>query len=92
MKMRIKLRIADVVAILSLAVVILVAVIIGANLQDVVNDLNLSAISSEAASTANTVFSNFWTGMVLASIGIIVAAAVGLIAIVIGSIGGSGGE
>ena len=89
--MRIKLRIADVVAILSLAVVILVAVIIGANLQDVVNDLNLSAISSEAASTANTVFSNFWTGMVLASIGIIVAAAVGLIAIVIGSLGGGGG-
>ena len=86
MKMRNKLRIADVIAILSLSVVILVAVIIGANLQDVVNDLNLSAISSEAASTASTVFSNFWTGMVLASIGIIVAAAVGLIAIVIGSL------
>ena len=83
--MRNKLRISEVVGILTLAVVILIAVIIGANLQDVVNDLNLSAISSEAASTASTVFSNFWTGMVLASIGIIVAAAVGLIALVLGS-------
>ena len=85
MKMRIKLRIADVIGILTLSVVILIAIVIGANLQDVVNDLNLSAISSEAASTASTVFSNFWTGMVLASIGIIVAAAVGLIALVLGS-------
>jgi len=79
------MRMADVIGILTLSVVILIAVIIGGNLQSVVNDLNLSAISSEAASTASTVFSNFWTGMVLASIGIIVAAAVGLIALVLGS-------
>jgi len=85
------MRIADVVAMLSLVVCILVALIIAANLQTVANDLKVSINSEGFNETVDTLFSNTWTGLTLASIGIIIAAAVGILALVIGTLGGVGG-
>jgi hypothetical protein len=85
------MRIADVVAMLSLVVCVLVALIIAANLQTVANDLKVSINSEGFNETVDTLFSNTWTGLTLASIGIIIAAAVGILALVIGTLGGVGG-
>ena len=85
------MRIADVVAMLSLVVCVLVALIIAANLQTVANDLKVSINSEGFNETVDTLFSNTWTGLTLASIGIIIAAAVGILALVIGALGGVGG-
>jgi len=82
------MRIGDVIGVIALAIVILIGVIIGANLQTAVNAMNLTG---SANTTATAVFSNFWTGMMLASIGIIVAAAVGIVALVISALGGGRG-
>jgi hypothetical protein len=85
------MRIADVVAMLSLVVCVLVALIIAANLQTVANDLKVSINSEGFNETVDTLFSNTWAGLTLASIGIIIAAAVGILALVIGALGGVGG-
>jgi len=82
------MRIGDVIGVIALAIVILIGVIIGANLQTAVNAMGLTG---SANTTATAVFSNFWTGMMLASIGIIVAAAVGIVALVISALGGGRG-
>ena len=78
------MRIADVIAMAALVVVILVTLIIAANLQTIANNMDLG-VSGNASRT--TLFSNTFTGLTLASIGIIVLAAVGLIAVVLSTLG-----
>jgi len=84
------MRIADVIGMVALVVCILIALIIAGNLQKVATDLKAS-LPSGYDTTVDTLFSNTWTGLTLASIGIIIAAAVGILALVIGSLGGVGG-
>ena len=79
-----KIRIADVIAMAALVVVILVTLIIAANLQNIANDMDLGAAGNESRTT---LFANTFTGLTLASIGIIVTAAVGLIAVVLSTLG-----
>jgi len=78
------MRIADVIAMAALVVVILVTLIIAANLQNIADDMDLGTEGNE---TRTTLFNNTFTGLTLASIGIIVSAAVGLIAVVLSTLG-----
>ncbi len=78
------MRIADVIAMAALVVVILVTLIIAANLQSIANSMDLG---TEGNASRTTLFSNTFTGLTLASIGIIVTAAVGLIAVVLSTLG-----
>ena len=82
------MRVADVIAMTSLVVVVLIALIIAANLQTVANNMDLGTQGNE---TRSTLFQNTWTGLTLASIGIIIAAAVGILSLVLGSLGGVAG-
>jgi len=82
-------RIGDVIAMTALVVVVLIALIIAANLQDVAEGMDLGTLGN---ATRTQLFTNVFTGLNLASIGIIIAAAVGILALVIGSLGaGAGG-
>lgn len=85
------MRIADVIAMAALVVVILIALILAGNLQSVAADLKTTIGSEDFNNTVDTLFSNTWTGLTLASIGIIIAAAVGILSLVIGSLGGVAG-
>jgi hypothetical protein len=87
----VKLRIGDVIALASLVVVILIVVIIVARLQIVANTLKVTGMSVEANDTIDLVFSNAWTGLTLAALGIIIAAAVGILALVMSALGGATG-
>lgn len=78
------MRIADVIAMAALVVVILVTLIIAANLQSIAGAMDLGASGN---ATRTTLFNNTFTGLTLASIGIIVLAAVGLIAVVLSTLG-----
>jgi hypothetical protein len=71
----------------ALAIIIVAAVLIVANFQSAVGSLHLTGTAN---TTATTVFTNIWTGLQLAAIGIIITAAVGLIALVLGAFGGGG--
>jgi hypothetical protein len=75
------MRIADIIAMCALIVTILIALIIAANLQTVAEGFNLGAQGNQ---TRTTLFTNMWTGLTLASLGIIIAAAVGILSLVIG--------
>lgn len=75
----VKIRIGDVVAMLALVIVVLIGIIIAANLYSVANAMDLGASGN---ATRTTLFNNTWTGLTLASVGIIIAAAVGLLALV----------
>jgi len=83
-----KIRIADVIAMTALVISILIALIIAGNLQNVADDMDFGTAGN---STRTTLFANTWSGLTLASIGIIVAAAVGILALVIGALGTSAG-
>jgi len=88
------MRIADVIAMVCLVVCVLIALIIAGNLQNVAEGLKATVGLGEDNpfnSTVDTLFSNTWTGLTLASIGIIIAAAVGILALVIGSLGTTAG-
>lgn len=78
------MRIADVIAMAALVVVILVTLIIAANLQTIADGMDLGTSGN---ATRTTLFDNTFTGLTLASIGIIVTAAVGLIAVVLSTLG-----
>jgi hypothetical protein len=71
----------------ALAIIVVAAVLIVANFQSAVGNLGLTGTAN---TTATTVFTNIWTGLQLAAIGIIITAAVGLIALVLGAFGGGG--
>lgn len=83
------MRIGDVIAMTALIIVVLIALIIAANLQTVAEDMDLG---TDGNATRETLFSNTWTALTLASVGIIIAAAVGILALVLSSLGrGAGG-
>jgi uncharacterized metal-binding protein len=75
-------RVGDIIGMIALAIIIIAAVLIVANFQSAVGSLHLTG---SANTTATNVFTNVWTGLQLAAIGIIITAAVGLIALVLGS-------
>ena len=78
------MRVGDVIAMLALIIVVLIGLIIAANLQTVAEGMDLGTTGN---ATRTTLFSNTWTGLTLASVGVIVAAAVGILALVVGSLG-----
>lgn len=72
----------------ALVVTILIALIIAGNLQTVADTMDFGTAGNQ---TRTTLFSNTWSGLTLASIGIIVAAAVGILSLVVGALGRAGG-
>jgi hypothetical protein len=76
------MRVGDIVGMVALAIIVIAAVLIVANFQVAIGGLHLTGAAN---STATAVFSNIWTGLQLAAIGIIITAAVGLIALVLGA-------
>ena len=89
------MRIADVIAMTALIIVVLIALIIAANLQNVSEAVGASmGNTTEGAqynTTAGTLFANTWTGLTLASVGIIISAAVGILALVLSTLGRASG-
>jgi len=84
------MRIADVIGMAALVVVILVTLIVTGNLSNVSDNIAGDLNSSDYNSTAASLFSNTYTGLELGSIAIIVAAAVGILGLVIGALGAAG--
>lgn len=82
------MRIADVIAMVALVIVLLIAVLIAANLQVTITAMGLTGAAN---TTAVTIFTNTWTGLTLASIGIIISAAVGILALVLSTLGRAAG-
>lgn len=82
------MRIADVIAMVALIIVVLIALIIAANLQTVADGMDLGTTGN---ATRTTLFTNTWTGLTLASVGIIISAAVGILALVLSTLGAAGG-
>jgi hypothetical protein len=82
------MRIADVIAMTALVICVLIALIIAANLQTVANTMDLG---SEGNATRAVLFTNTWTGLTLASVGIIISAAVGILALVLSTLGRAAG-
>lgn len=82
------MRIADVIAMTALIIVVLIALIIAANLQTVANGMDLG---TDGNATRATLFTNTWTGLTLASVGIIISAAVGILALVLSTLGRASG-
>jgi ABC-type Fe3+ transport system permease subunit len=82
------MTVADTIAMIALVVAILIAIYIAANLYTVTNAMGLTGAAN---TTAEQVFTNTWTGLTLASIGIIITAAVGLLALVLGTLGRAAG-
>lgn len=87
----IEIRIADVIAMTALVICILVALIIAANLQGVTQTMKTQLNSKEFNDTADILFTNTFTGLVLASVGIIISAAVGILALVLSTLGRAAG-
>ena len=82
------MRIVDIIMLVVLVVVICVAVLVGANFQSAIGDMNLTG---QANQTATTAFNNMWMGLTLASITIIISAAMGIIVLVLSTLGRFGG-
>jgi hypothetical protein len=81
------MRIADVIAMVALVITILCALIISGNLQSVASTMDFGV---QGNATRTTLFNNTWQGLTLTSIGIIVAAAVGILSLVIGAFARAG--
>ena len=77
------MRIADIIAMLALVVAIIIGLIIAANLQTAVSNMDLGATGNQ---TRTTIFDYTYTGLQLGAIGIIIAAAVGLLAMILTAI------
>ena len=77
------LRIGDVIGMAALVVVILVTLILAGQLQTVANTMNLG---TQGNATRTQLFNNTFTGLNLASVAIIIAAAVGILGLVIGAL------
>lgn len=82
------MRIVDVIAMTALIIVVLIALIIAANLQTVAETMDLGVTGNQ---TRTTLFTNTWTALTLASVGIIISAAVGILALVLSTLGRAGG-
>jgi hypothetical protein len=74
---------------LALVITILIGLIIAAQMQTVANTMDLGASGN---ATRIQLFNNTWTGLTLASVGIIVSAAVGLLALVMSTLGSASGQ
>ena len=72
----------------ALIIVVLIALIIAANLQTVALGMDLGESGN---ATRTTLFTNTWTGLTLASVGIIISAAVGILALVLSTLGRAAG-
>lgn len=77
------MRIGDVIAMAALVTVILVTLILAGELQAIANDMDFG---SQGNTTRTTLFNNTFTGLNLASVAIIIAAAVGILALVMGAL------
>jgi len=86
------MRVSDVIALTALVITILIALIIAGNLSTVSTQIGAQLGNTTAGTnynaTSGTLFTNTWTALTLASIGLIIAAAVGILALVIGALGG----
>ena len=78
------MRVTDVIGLVVLSAVILVAVIISGSLGDVAQGMDLG---TEGNDTRDQLLSNLWTGLNLSSLGIIIAAAVGIIGLLLSAFG-----
>jgi hypothetical protein len=72
----------------ALVICVLIALIIAANLQTVANGMDLGSLGN---ATRTTLFQNTFTGLTLASVGIIISAAVGILALVLSTLGRAAG-
>lgn len=72
----------------ALVICVLIALIIAANLQSVANGMDLGTLGN---ATRTTLFTNTFTGLTLASVGIIISAAVGILALVLSTLGRAAG-
>jgi hypothetical protein len=78
------MRIGEVIGLLALVIVVLIGLIVSAQLQTVADAMDLG---TQGNATRTTLFNNTFTGLNLASVGIIVAAAIGILAMVISALG-----
>jgi hypothetical protein len=84
-------RVGDIIAMVAVGIILVAGVLIIANFQKSIGSLGLTGTAN---TTATTAINNVYTGLQLGAIGIIILAAVGLIALVLGAFGApaSGGE
>ena len=82
------MRISEIILLVVMSAVLVVSLIISANLSSVADDFDLG---TEGNATRTTLFSNLWTGLNLASLGIIIAAAVGIISLLVSAFRTTGG-
>lgn len=80
------MRIGDAIAMGARVVVILVVAIIAGNLYSVNETIAGDIDNTDYNATTNQLFQNTWSGLTLASIGVIIAAAVGLISLILGAL------
>jgi hypothetical protein len=81
------MRVGDIITMVALGIIIVAGVLIIANFQQSIGALGLTGTAN---TTATNAINNVYTGLQLATIGIIILAAVGLIALVLGAFGGMG--
>lgn len=77
------MRIGDVIAMAALVTVILVTLILTGELQKIATQMDFG---TQGNLTRTTLFNNTFTGLNLASVAIIIAAAVGILALVMGAL------
>lgn len=77
------MRISEVIAMAALVVVILVTLILAGNLQGIAEDMDFGTAGN---ATRTSLFANTYTGLNLASVAIIIVAAVGILGLVIGAL------
>lgn len=77
------MRVSEVIAMAALVVVILVTLILAGELQTIANAMDFG---TQGNATRTSLFNNTFTGLNLASVSIIVVAAVGILALVIGAL------
>jgi hypothetical protein len=77
-------RVGDIIAMVAVGIILVAGVLIIANFQKSIGSLGLTGVAN---TTAQTAINNVYTGLQLGAIGIIILAAVGLIALVLGAFG-----
>jgi len=79
-----EMRVGDIIGMVALGIILVAGVLIIANFQKSIGSLGLTGVAN---TTATTAINNVYTGLQLGAIGIIILAAVGLIALVLGAFG-----
>ena len=83
------MRPADVIMLVVVGTIIMVALIIYGQLQALANQLDLGV---QGNASRILLFNNVWASLNLASIGLIIIAAMGIIAVILSVLGGIGGQ